>query len=113
MRPAYETLVAALKQDINRLDEYEWNNITDQLLSQATPPERYYLEKELNALRYEYTTVQLSKLVLGVRDDESPVPVNIAPRFYGRAIDSMISPTPYIKTSNVNPADPRQMELDL
>jgi len=113
MRPAYETLVAALKQDINRLDEYEWNNIAERLLMYATPPERYYLEKELNDLRYEYTTVQLSTLVLGVQDDESPVPVGNTPRFYGRAIDSMLHPTPYIKTSDVNTADPRQMELDL
>ena len=113
MRPAYETLVAALKQDINRLDEYEWNNITEQLLSQATPPERYYLEKELNALRYEYTTVQLSKLVLGVRDDESPVAIDNTRSFYGRSIDTMLRPTPYIKTSGVNTTDPRQMELDL
>ena len=106
MRPAYETLVAALKQDINRIDEYDWNNIAERLLMYATPPEKYYLEKEINNLRYEYATVQLSKLILGVRDEEEQVMISGRSNYFGR-------PTPYIPTTDVNTADPRQMELDL
>lgn len=106
MRPAYETLVAALKQDINRVEDYEWTHITDRLLMHATPPERYYLEKELSDLRYEHAAVQLGKLVLGVRDE--PKEIRPARNFYNSTIHSMLTPTPYIQT-----ADPRQMELDL
>jgi hypothetical protein len=115
MRPAYETLVAAIKQDINRIDDYEWTHITERLLMHATPSERFYLEKELNDLRYEYTTAQLSKLILGVRD--APEEISPVRNFYGDTNILRTPAMPYIPTSaatkGVNVTDPRQMELDL
>ena len=70
MRPAYETIIEAMKKDLNRVDDSQWRQVVDQLLHIATAPERLYLEQAIDKLKYEYAAVQLGKLVLGIRDDD-------------------------------------------
>jgi cobalamin biosynthesis Co2+ chelatase CbiK len=122
MRPAYETIIEAMKKDLNRVDDSQWRQVVDQLLHIATAPERLYLEQAIDKLKYEYAAVQLGKLVLGIRDDdeyEDKTYNRVAhtlglgrgaarqmPRVLGEFDDNgNLMPNP-------NP-NPKQMELDL
>lgn len=123
MRPAYETIIEAMKKDLNRVDDYQWMQVVEQLLLIATAPERLYLEQAIDKLKYEYAAVQLGKLVLGIRDDEDEdkTYTRVAhtlglgrknarqmPRVLGEFDDNgNLMPDP-----NPNP-NPNQMELDL
>jgi cobalamin biosynthesis Co2+ chelatase CbiK len=117
MRPAYETIIEAMKKDLNHVGDYRWRLVVDQLLQIATAPERLYIEQAMDKLKYEYAAVQLGKLVLGVRDDEDEtynrVTHNLGlgrgaarqmPRVLGEFDDN----------GNLMPkANPNQLELDL
>lgn len=121
MRPAYETVIEALKKDLNRIEDYSWERIVERLMHIATAPERLYLEEEIKKIRYEYAAVQLGRLVLGVRDDNEDEAVNLGSRMtrnlgLGRGAARQFTPMIYESSTPIpeepNP-NPNQMELDL
>ena len=115
MRPAYETIIEAMKKDLNRVDDYQWRQVVDQLLQIATAPERLYIEQAIDKLKYEYAAVQLGKLALGIRDDEDETYNRITHNLgLGRGAARSITPMIYESSTPIpQETNPNQMELDL
>jgi hypothetical protein len=118
MRPAYETFIEAMKKDLNRVSEQLWDRVYNQLIDLGTKEEKKYLRSEMAKLHYEYTSVVLGKLVLGITDEPENEDSFIRRMSLGRGLtrnpyaSGALSPTLYESSTPIE-TNPNQMELDL
>jgi hypothetical protein len=111
MRPAYETIIEAIKKDLNRIEHYEWERVIERLMHIATPPERLYMEEEIKKLKYEYATVMLGKLILGLSEEDVVREITGASGSFRTQVfpDSIITRTKNLEHVETNP---NQLELN-
>lgn len=79
MRPLYESLVAMLKEDISRVDEYAWRQCINDAYRLGDMVEQAYLKSEVDKIRAESLEVRIATLRLGVNSGSENYTIGSGP----------------------------------